>query len=65
MINNLRSKINWKAVLILGLIIGAFNYDADQKYPIAAAFGYGTGVTIVALPYALIVGKGKKDFQLN
>lgn len=62
MINNLRSKINWKAVLILGLVIGAFNYDSDKKYPVAAALGTGTGVTIAALPYALIVSKGKKDF---
>ena len=65
MINNLRSKINWKAVLILGLIVGAINYDTDEKYPIAAALGTGTGVTIVALPYALIVSKGKKDFTTN
>ena len=65
MINNLRSKINWKAVLILGLIIGAFNYDSEDKYPVAGALGTGTGVTILALPYALIVSKGKKDFTTN
>ncbi len=62
MIKNLRSKINWKAVLILGLVCGAFSYNSEEQYPIAGAIGHGTGVTIVALPYALIVAKGKKDY---
>ena len=65
MINNLRSKINWKAVAIIAGVIFAINIDTEEKYPVANALGVATGYTLVALPYALIVSKGEKDFTTN
>ena len=63
MIKRLNSKINWKAVIITGLCIGALNYDTEEQYPVAYSLGVGVGFTCIALPYSLIVSKGKGDFQ--
>ena len=59
-------KFNWKAVAILGAIIGAMNYSpATEKYPVAYSLGYGAGMSGVIVLFSSLITKGEKDYKVN
>lgn len=63
--HNPLKKFNWKAVAIVGAIIGAINYSpTEQKYPIAYSLGYGAASAGFLVLGASVVTKGAKDYQV-